>query len=115
MILFTFFIQFSAISVLIPQIVANFYIEESQNVMLSSIIKELSGVSKAVCALRCKRSNECKKAAIQRKGQYNVCLHLKRPDTEKGEKVTVTVLEEFKIINRSKCYYICKMVTKNAF
>ena len=80
-------------------------IEEYQSVLASSIFKELFGVSKAACALRCKRSKKCVKAAINQKDSKEVCLHLKESNaTDDNEKVIVRVLEEFK--NNPKRTYI---------
>ena len=72
------------------------YTEQVQNVVESSIFKEYSGISKLSCALRCKRSKECIKAAVQQKDSEEICLHLKKPTTTDGEEATtVTVLKEF--------------------
>ena len=104
MVFLTIVIQLFALLMLTSKINGTLHSEEIQDVMISSIIKELSGISKTACALRCKRSNECEKAAIQRNGPYFVCLHLnKSTNMEEGKKITVTVLHEFKIDDRSKC------------
>ena len=86
--LFALLTQFSLLK-------ANRYTEEVRSVLVSSIVKELSGVSKPVCVLRCRRSKECLNAAIQKKVSGNVCLHLKNStDTTDKETTLVTVLEE---------------------
>ena len=71
------------------------YTENGQSVLVSSIIKTLSNVSKPACVLRCKRSKECVKAAMQQKDSKDVCLHLKNSTITDGEAVDALVLEEF--------------------
>ena len=71
------------------------YTENDQSVLVSSIIKTLSNVSKPACVLRCKRSKECVKAAMQQKDSKDVCLHLKNSTITDGEAVDALVLVEF--------------------
>ena len=81
------------------------YIEENKSVFVKSIFKEISGISMQSCLLRCKRSKECLKAAIQQKQSGNLCLHLKNSTTNGNEMVNVTVLEEFE--NEAKRKFSC--------
>ena len=71
------------------------YSENGQSVLVSSIIKTLSNVSKTACVLRCRRSKECAKAAMHQKDTEDVCLHLKNSTITDGEAVNALVLEEF--------------------
>ena len=73
---------------------ANFYNELTQGVSTASISKTMKGVSPTQCLLRCRRSKECKYAAMRQLNgtvKSKECLQLRDID---GGKVEVTLLKE---------------------
>ena len=56
------------------------YAEVRKNVIGSTILEEIEGVSKINCALRCRRLKECIRPATEERQTGTVCLLLKDPD-----------------------------------
>ena len=72
-----------------------FYSFVETKVPLSGIVKTISGVTKRICLLKCRLSNNCNYSAIDLEKAN--CLHLNKIDNEDGEEtVDVNLIMETK-------------------
>ena len=77
----------------------NFYDVIPMKVSLDSIVKTLSGVPATTCLSICRRSNDCRHAALQKgQGDTSNCLQLK--NTDPGD-VQIELLRELVIRGKS--------------